>query len=331
MECKLEAAASAKTDKNALTKPTTKAVSSVDTPGISFLMSLSLNLDGKHVAAVNVSKPSAVIFGEPDEVKADGVVTFEDGKIGGFLTVTIPNPMTERAGKWQCQMSALNVFGQPVHAEAEVDVGVREITMDDIVSELSRIKTKADKTEKDQQEEINLLKDKLQNQEENQQIALDNQKNIIEAQQQEIVAMKGQIAALSKSAVFFAICTSSINVTNGNVLIFDKAEVNIENVYNPGTGAFKAPFSGIFQFNVQVTNSSGRHVDLNVRKNQNTTLFNLYRYSATLGYESTSNSGVVKLQKGDVVDVVAGYYGANLYTEYGNTLTFSGTLIKAMD
>merc|ERR1711963_1254273 len=125
-------------------------ITSVDTSGISHLISLSLSVNGKHVAAVNVSKLSAMLFDEPDEVKAEGSVTLEDGKIGGYLTITIPNPTAERAGKWQCKMSALDVYGQPVTSEGEVDLKVKEISMLDIVSEINQLKIRAEKAEKDQ-------------------------------------------------------------------------------------------------------------------------------------------------------------------------------------
>ncbi|KAH3844833.1 complement C1q-like protein 2 [Dreissena polymorpha] len=130
-------------------------------------------------------------------------------------------------------------------------------------------------------------------------------------------------------AGFYArLIKKSDHYTNGTVITFDDVVYNDGSHYNPSTGIFTVPVSGVyvFMFNVEVNFNSREtnreaHVDLNVNGNMRADA--LVSGVAAL---SGGNAAVLKVTAGDKVYVSTARYEERYYIRMYRT-SFSGALL----
>ncbi|XP_061167636.1 complement C1q-like protein 4 [Saccostrea echinata] len=113
--------------------------------------------------------------------------------------------------------------------------------------------------------------------------------------------------------VAFSACQStSKSYKQHEAWIYDKILVNDGNSYNKATGTFTAPSGGIYVFTWATLTQPGKAAHPYLRVNghyKGFTAFNNTRTSQSV-WSSGSNTIVVRLKKGDKVDVASGYLAA---------------------
>jgi hypothetical protein len=81
----------------------------------------------------------------------------------------------------------------------------------------------------------------------------------------------------------------------GEIILFDKVWTNVGNGYNPNTGKFTAPKSGLYQISSTVMSPAGKLLHVYLFKNDKQTV------SLYTGYATGTVNIVFKLQKGETV------------------------------
>ena len=97
--------------------------------------------------------------------------------------------------------------------------------------------------------------------------------------------------------------------------------------YSNSTGVFTCPVSGYYSFIVSVQTRENRNSVVRLQHN-NIDVYQVFSYKTKKGYQSATNSAIIKLDKHDTVRVVApgsGYYIYSHPTEI--TTTFSGQMV----
>jgi hypothetical protein len=82
------------------------------------------------------------------------------------------------------------------------------------------------------------------------------------------------------------------------ILVFDHVITNLGNSYNNHNGNFIAPVSGTYVFSVTVMSRYHVNAHLRLVKNGQTVSY-LYVSGSEAGYDTTSQTAVLLLQKGD--------------------------------
>lgn len=132
----------------------------------------------------------------------------------------------------------------------------------------------------------------------------------------------------SKSQVVFnAEMGSSKTYQKGSIWIYDKVVTNVGNAYNPSTGKFTAPTSGIYQFNwytlsnPQVKSHAGLFVNGEIKARQASN-----NNGGTNQYITAGSSMALPLNKGDEVYIMDVHgYTVNLGSQW---TAFGGVLIN---
>ena len=103
---------------------------------------------------------------------------------------------------------------------------------------------------------------------------------------------------------FLATLTSHVlHAGQNQPIVFDRVVTNVGNAYNPHLGAFTAPASGIYVFSVSLLSFPGHATHYQLMKN-NDFISNIYLQTPSAGqYESTSQTVVLQLTKGDDVSL----------------------------
>ena len=108
--------------------------------------------------------------------------------------------------------------------------------------------------------------------------------------------------------------------TNGRI-VFGTVGLNEEKGYNPSTGIFTAPASGMYVFDWTIMTQLGKYAHTAIYVNGNAKSFN-HCYDGTLkGYLSCSKMTVVKLKQRDKVWIGVFSGPAYIYQQY---TSFSG-------
>jgi hypothetical protein len=108
------------------------------------------------------------------------------------------------------------------------------------------------------------------------------------------------------------------------ILKFDNVILNREGGYDPRTGIFTAPRTGLYQISVTIVSNAGKNLDLYIAKN-NLVLLKLYG-AAVHGSSQTTNP-VLELKSGDKISVKNDSYGTQHI--FGNNYSsFSGYYIS---
>ena len=114
-------------------------------------------------------------------------------------------------------------------------------------------------------------------------------------------------------------------MVNGEILKFDKVLTNNKNCYNPTTGVFTAPKTGLYQVSATVMSSSSKDVHVHLWQNKNR-LVSLY---GAVGYNEATANTVLNLKKNDRLYLkVKGNSRAIYNTKAEPYSTFSGYLLS---
>jgi len=133
-------------------------------------------------------------------------------------------------------------------------------------------------------------------------------------------------AMIETPVAFFATLTSHISHAGQNQTIaFDRVVTNVGNAYNPHVGVFNAPVTGIYVFSVSLLSYPGHTTGYRLYKNDDF-LSNIYLQTPGAGqYESTSQTAVLQLNKGD--DVTLRNMKSDEMLHGNNYSTFAGFLV----
>jgi len=129
-----------------------------------------------------------------------------------------------------------------------------------------------------------------------------------------------------RPVAFLATLSSDLQHAGANQpIVFDRVVTNVGNAYNPHVGLFSAPASGIYVFSVTLLNYLGHTTRYQLQKN-NDVISQIFIHAPDGGYhESTSQTVVLQLTKGDDVTL------RNVYSDEGlrgdNYCTFAGFLV----
>ena len=129
---------------------------------------------------------------------------------------------------------------------------------------------------------------------------------------------KNEIPAFSASR------SKSKSFGPGEIILFDKVWTNVGNGYNPNTGKFTAPKSGLYQISGTVMSSAGKSLAVYLCKNDKQTV-SLHTGS---GYGTGTVNIVLKLQKGETVYMKNHNSTKTIYSDSSVYCVFSGFLIS---
>jgi len=133
-------------------------------------------------------------------------------------------------------------------------------------------------------------------------------------------------AMAERPVAFFATLSTDLQHAGANQpIVFDRVVTNIGSAYNLHVGVFSAPVSGIYVFSVSLLNYAGHTTGYQFRKN-NDVISNIFLHAPdTSHFESTSQSVVIQLTKGD--DVTLRNMSPNESLRGDNYCTFAGFLV----
>ena len=108
----------------------------------------------------------------------------------------------------------------------------------------------------------------------------------------------------------------------GEIILFDKVWTNVGNGYNPNTGKFTAPKSGLYQISSTVMSPAGKLLHVYLFKNDKQTV------SLYTGYATGTVNIVFKLQKGETVYMKHHNSTETIFSNNDVYCVFSGFLIS---
>ncbi|XP_071127674.1 heavy metal-binding protein HIP-like [Mytilus edulis] len=101
---------------------------------------------------------------------------------------------------------------------------------------------------------------------------------------------------------FSTFLTKTINPFSGNdILKFDDVRINLGSHYNPKTGKFTAPKSGLYQISYNLMGYKKSTVTFQINKNNGAFV---YGYADGSGYATSPSSVLIELKKGDKVYII---------------------------
>jgi len=105
-----------------------------------------------------------------------------------------------------------------------------------------------------------------------------------------------------RPVAFLALLSSDLHHEGNNQpIVFDRVVTNVGNAYNPHVGSFTAPVSGIYVFSVSLLSMPG-HITYCQWVKNNEFISKIFIHAPGAGLnESTSQTVVVQLTKGDDV------------------------------
>jgi len=122
------------------------------------------------------------------------------------------------------------------------------------------------------------------------------------------------------------LASSLQHVGANQTIAFDRVITNAGDSYNPHFGAFIAPVSGIYVFSVSLLSCPGHTTAYMIYKNDVLISYiYLMTEPGTSQYESTSQTAVLQLQKGD--DVTLRNHDGDECLYGGHYSTFTGFLL----
>ena len=110
---------------------------------------------------------------------------------------------------------------------------------------------------------------------------------------------------------------------------FNNVRTNIGGHYDTSTGQFKCQYPGTYVFSLHIVRDSGyTRAYCYIRKNKSNMVYVYTQPSSTSGYYGSSNTVVLHLVSGDVVDT-GGCSDYDTINHFYDATTFSGFLLQA--
>ncbi|XP_024144188.1 complement C1q tumor necrosis factor-related protein 3 [Oryzias melastigma] len=160
--------------------------------------------------------------------------------------------------------------------------------------------------------------------------ALMERQTSVEASLTDAQSQIAELNSKAKSTVVFSATTDEIGAfgpfnTHTNIL-YKKAITNVGGAYNPSTGIFTAPVSGIYYFSFFSHSGGNRFVYLQLMKNEEF-IVGIYDHQTSHdGADNGANAAFVQLRQGDQVSVRL-TANTQVWGE-GSLTTFSGFLLS---
>ena len=130
----------------------------------------------------------------------------------------------------------------------------------------------------------------------------------------------------SEIPAFSASRSQSKSLGPGEIILFDHVWTNVGNGYNPNTGKFTAPKSGLYQISGTVMSAHGKYLNVYLFKNDKQTV-SLF---AGLGNNTGTVNIVLKLQKGETVYMKHHNNTETIHSTSSVYCVFSGFLISVI-
>jgi len=299
----------------------------VKTSDIVTVGSITIAKNNVDVAAVTVNV-AAKVFNNTGGVHVTGNVT-ASGAERGFLQVTWDYPVSSLSGSYQCVVTGYDVDGHLHTLTETVDVDDNEVNLSDVVSYVHQLKLDNEQQKlinEQQKQSIELQKQVIGQQTTDiTQLKLDNEhcKQVNGQQTTEITYLKTKV---DTKVIFSAYVSSSVSVSHGNVLVFDKLRTSLGGGYSTSTGIFTSPVAGYYMFEINNMGQQDKMASFFIYHNNNRVGWAFADDS--FDYNTGSASMVLLLQKGDTVKAIVA--DSPSYPEgrnpYGPT-NFSGYLI----
>ena len=129
---------------------------------------------------------------------------------------------------------------------------------------------------------------------------------------------------LEKAVVAFDVrLKKDINLATNGRVVFGIEDLNEGNGYDPSTGIFTAPASGVFVFDWTTFTQYGKYASTALVVNGKFKSWNHCYDGAAKTYLQCSKLTVVKLKKGDQVWIGVFYGTANIYNKYTSFLVIN--------
>ena len=116
-----------------------------------------------------------------------------------------------------------------------------------------------------------------------------------------------------------------LNISLHEVLKFDKLVTNEGNGFNAKTGVFRAPFAGVYVFDVTIGITGNSATDVNILKN-GAVLLRVYGHSSS-NWETATGSVTTHLNQNDDVYAAVASYSQQGLVGHGLT-TFNGFMVQ---
>ncbi|VDI64362.1 Hypothetical predicted protein [Mytilus galloprovincialis] len=127
-------------------------------------------------------------------------------------------------------------------------------------------------------------------------------------------------------SAFAASLTAKKILGSGETVKFDKVWTNVNNNYDPSTGVYTAPNSGVYQFSCSVMSGYKKSLRVFLWKNDRKTVA---VFPGNHGHDMATLNMVLELKKGDRVYIKQGGTEKYIYTEAASNFSmFSGYLIR---
>merc|ERR1719239_375903 len=105
----------------------------------------------------------------------------------------------------------------------------------------------------------------------------------------------------SLTRVFFSAALTHGLSGSAQVVVYDHVWSNLGDAYDSSTGVFTCKLAGYYSFITNVESQKDKHVALSLQLN-NKDVYQLFSTYIT-GYQSATNSAILKLNQGDTVRV----------------------------
>lgn len=261
---------------------------------VAAVTSLVVMRDGDDVASVTATRPARAT--RPWD---DLHVTGDLHGHGGDLQLTFTNPNVNQSGQWSCEANAISDSGHAVTFDTPVEVSLTTPTSHDVIAAVRQLaKTNADLLTKQQDLERTIADLKSNG---------------------------------SHANVFFSVGLSTpLNAVVDQVIVYDKVFSNVGNSYDAQSGVFTCRHAGHYQFTITALNSFQERHYVSLQKNYQNVIA-VYARKGTGNGEQGANTAILRLQPGDLVQVMA-HRDSHLYNRDPAEIytTFTGLMVAAV-
>lgn len=279
---------------------------------VTFVHSLAISKADEELATV-AEHLGPTVFDNTSGVEVTGQVS-GTGHEKGYLQVSWTFPDSRQGDAYMCRVRGMDKHGHLRSLSNSLVVSVNELLMNDVVRYINDI---VNDKQNDIQAAVSANKSELK--------TLKFQINNLNATNSALQAQVDELKTKQDTTVvFMALIGSDISLSNGDVVVFTKVQINIGGGYNLSTGVFTSPNTGYYKFDIHLLGQKDKEFYVCI-KYRGKCVAKAY-VDDEFGWQSASNSVSLLLQRGDTVRVVVnGEPTSHLYSDLYTT--FSGQLL----